>query len=100
VVAVAEPLSPELVMVSEDLRAAAIAALPDPSSFYTSLGPQARAAAALPRDDPPVAGASREASLVVGVLRYVAWHAALGAFLGFGLVAAVVLSLLIIGLFA
>ena len=99
-VAVAEPLSPELVLVAEDLRAAAIAALPDPSRFYTSLGPHARAGAARPRDAAPVAGASREESLVASVLRYAAWHALLGAFVGFGVVAAVVFGLLLISLLA
>lgn len=90
-VAVAEPLSPELVLVAEDLRAAAIAALPEPARDSMSLGP---------RHDAPVAESSHGASLVTDALRYAAWHALLGAFLGAGLIAAVVLGLFLISLFA
>jgi hypothetical protein len=90
--AAAEPVSPELALVAEDLRAAAIAALPDvPSSL------DARRRTDEAPDAAPATPTSRERSVVAGALWYAAWHALLGAILVVGAVAAVILGLLVLG---
>jgi hypothetical protein len=95
---VAEALSPELVLVGADLRAEAIAALPErPLELYVRRdivvlpAPQAEASA-----PPP----SIDAAFIVRILVYSAWHAVLGALLGIGVVLAVALGLLLLSYFA
>ena len=94
---VAQALSPELVLVGADLRAEAIAALPD-----RSLEPYVRrdAIPRAPREEPSAPPASIDAAFVARILVYSAWHAVLGALLGVGVVLAVALGLLLLSLFA
>jgi hypothetical protein len=100
-VAVAEPLSPELVLVAGDLRATAIAALPDPAwmLYSTSFAGRVRAREAQPREDAPAAEVWRGALIVARALGYLAWHALLGACLGVGVGAAIALALLMLDFF-
>lgn len=98
---VAEIVSPELVLVAEDLRPAAIAALPDrPWEVYMPPDRPDRAHPAEPPDDVSAARASRQVDLAADIIVYTIWHALLGTLLGFGIIAAVALGLLILSLFA
>jgi hypothetical protein len=78
-------LSPELVLVDADLRAIAIAALPD--RVWETYAPPRRVAIE------PVSLESSGSSLITGAVLYAAWHAFLGALLVFGAVLALVLTL-------
>jgi hypothetical protein len=94
----AQALSPELVLVGADLRAEAIAALPD-----RSLDLYVRRATIGSRTQPeelPATTASIDPALVARILVYSAWHALLGALLGVGVVLAVALGLLLLSVFA
>jgi hypothetical protein len=94
---VAEALSPELVLVGADLRAEAIAALPDRSlELYIRRDTSSRASHEKP-SAPPV---EIDVAFVTRVLVYSAWHAVLGALLGVGVVLAVALGLLLLSFFA
>jgi hypothetical protein len=88
-----EPLSPELVLVADDLREAAIAALP-PQVW------QIYAPVPTPEDKAPAAVPLIRLSFVVQMLLYVAWHAVIGVFLGLGVFVTVVLGLVALHLFA
>ncbi len=90
--ALAEPLSPELVLVAEDLREAAIAALP--AHVWQIYAP-----AATPQDELPAAPLGG-VSVVLQALLYVAWHAVIGVFLGVGVFVTVVVALLALRVFA
>ena len=91
--ALAEPLSPELVLVADDLREAAIAALP--ARVWQLYAP-----APAPEGDVPAAVPVGKVSVVLQALLYVAWHAVIGAFLGFGVFVTVALGLLALRLIA
>jgi hypothetical protein len=88
-----EPISPELVLVADDLREAAIAALP--ARVWQLYAP-----APTPQDDVPAVVPVGTVSVVLQALLYVAWHAVIGVFLGFGVFATVVLGLLALRFFA
>jgi hypothetical protein len=89
-----EPLSPELVLVAEDLREAAIAALP--SRVWQIYAPPPTS-----QDDAaPAAVPLTRFSVVLQVLLYAAWHAAIGVFLGLGVFVTVVLGLVALHLLA
>lgn len=92
---ITEQLSPELVLVDETLRAAAIAALPEyPWAIYTNgVGATRRSPAGAP---PAPARPTR--SLIAGAILYTAWHALLGALLASGAVLAIAVMLLALGL--
>jgi hypothetical protein len=88
-----EPLSPELVLVAEDLREAAIAALP--ARIWLTYAP-----APTRQADAPAAPPLLRPSFVLQMLLYVAWHAVIGIFLGLGVFVTVVLGLVVLHLLA
>jgi hypothetical protein len=88
-----EPLSPELVLVADDLREAAIAALP-PRVW------QIYAPAPTPEDKATTEVPHIRLSVVLQMFLYVAWHAVIGVFLGLGVFVTVVLGLVAIHLLA
>jgi hypothetical protein len=92
VVAIAEPISPELVLVSGDLRTLAIAELLDPTPELE--GPDELASET---NAPMVTG---QTSLVARVVLYAAWNLLIGAFFSLGAIAAVALVLLALSLAA
>ena len=95
---VAEALSPELVLVGADLRAEAIAALPDRSlELYVRRDTISSSAKQEERPAPPP---TIDVAFVTRILVYSAWHAVLGALLGVGVVLAVALGLLLLSFFA
>jgi hypothetical protein len=99
--ALAEPLSPELVLVAEDLRADAIAALPALAwQLVTPVDSPSLPLGDASQDDVPPAVWSSRASVAVQVLLYAAWHTVIGFFMGLGVFATVVLCLLALRLFA
>jgi hypothetical protein len=86
----AEPFSPELVLVAGDLRAAAMAALPDRSVepiLAIVARPPSRAAT-------PAGSAIGPRSLVGRVVLYVLWQLMTGAAMGLGVVFAVALAVI------
>jgi hypothetical protein len=103
-------LSPELVLVDRDVRAAAIAALPErpwerfgvvdgPTPAHPTKPPAAHGMT--PHQIPSAAvSASSGARLVAGLLVYAASQALLGVCLGLGVIIAVVLGVLTLSLFA
>jgi hypothetical protein len=94
---VAQALSPELVLVGADLRAEAIAALPDrPLELFVRRDLISPTHQEEPSAPPP----SIDVAFVTRILVYSAWHALLGALLGVGVVLAVALGLLLLSLFA
>ena len=95
---VAEALSPELVLVGADLRAEAIASLPErPLELYVRRDIVVLPA---PRAEPVPPPPSIDAAFIARILVYSAWHAVLGALLGVGVVLAVALGLLLLSYFA
>jgi hypothetical protein len=84
-----EPLSPELVLVADDLREAAIAALP--ARVWQTYAPALTAQA-----DEPAAAPLISVSIVPQMLLYIAWHALIGVFFGFGVFITVVLGLVLL----
>src|SRR4051794_6808892 len=78
-----EPISPELVLVSSDLRTLAIAELFEPT-----------------RELEEPAARSGQTSLIARVALYAAWHALIGAFFSLGAIAVVALVLLALSLAA
>jgi hypothetical protein len=93
-----QALSPELVLVGADLRAEAIAALPDRAlDLYVR---RATIGSRTQQEELPATTASIDPALVARILVYSAWHALLGALLGVGVVLAVALGLLVLSLFA
>jgi hypothetical protein len=95
---VAEALSPELVLVGADLRAEAIASLPDrPLELYVR---RDTVASPVRHAEPSAPPRSIDAAFIARILVYSAWHAVLGALLGVGVVLAVALGLLLLSYFA
>jgi hypothetical protein len=92
-----QTLSPELVLVGDEFRAEAIAALPERS--WELFAARGTTASRMPEDEPPGTAPSADVALIARIIVYTAWHALLGVFLGFGVVLAVVLGLLALGLF-
>jgi hypothetical protein len=86
-------LSPELVLVDAQLRAVAIAALPDP--VWATYAPPRVASTPL---DAPTGGGRLDRSLIRGAVLYAAWHAALGAVLVCGAVLAAALTIFALSL--
>jgi len=82
-----EPLSPELALVSGELRAAAIASLPE-RPWRSFAAPPARIT--------PIATAATR-PLAVELALYALWQLLVGAMLGFGAVAAVGVAMLVVG---
>jgi len=93
-----QTLSPELVLVGDELRAEAIALLPE-RSWELFVVRDATTASGTPEDEPPATVPWTDAALIASILIYTAWHALLGILLGFGVVLAVVLGLLALSLF-
>ncbi|SRR6266849_3173961 len=95
---VAQALSPELVLVGADLRAEAIAALPEPPlELYVRRDTISSSTKQEERPAPPPV---IDVAFVTRILVYGAWHAVLGALLGVGVVLAVALGLLLLSFFA
>jgi hypothetical protein len=107
-VSLAEPVSPELVLVAGDARAAAIAALPESPWLlvalrgYPSGTPRAPTSIATGSDDAdqtrmPSADedVDRSApSVLKAIVSYAAWHVVLGALFGIGVLTVTVVALL------
>jgi hypothetical protein len=95
-IATAEPISPELVLVSDDdLRVAAISALPAVPSRILSFSSRLISGERL--DWAEVDSPSR-ASLVTEVVIYLGWHLAVGAVIALGAVSAIAIPLMVLSM--
>lgn len=94
-IAAAEPISPELVLVSDDLRVAAISALAEGLAYTPSSGLRLTPGGGL---DSTEADSPSRRSFVTDVVIYLGWHLAVGTVLGLGVVSAIALTLIVLSM--